>query len=245
MKKSIFLMLMLGTSILFGQTTYFQQAQSGAAKCQLLLDATVPQSYIVAKDTVNLNYAGIVASANGTPELSMQVTDINTGSEIKVRPSFIFFTMDNATGIEFQGSGNIRATSLHNNASANGDATEQDIRSGSDVSAPTVACIANCSTATSATNWKYMRVGNEVMGSFMVTIDPINPSTPTTVSFTLPLNSDLVYVSDCSGSAMCGSINTGQGEVTADVTNDVGLINFISCGAVSRTYTVNVMFTVK
>jgi len=100
------------------------------------------------------------------------------------------------TSVEFDGNCNIRAFKVHNNLTAQGSATQQDIRSGTYT--PTAVIIANVLTATPQ-KAQWLRVGNVVTVSGTITLDPITSSLAASVRMSLPVPSNLAISSDCSG----------------------------------------------
>lgn len=116
------------------------------------------------------------------------------------------------------GTGLLYATSIHNNASANGSATQQDIRSGTYT--PTLTNVTNISAST-AYVCQWMRVGN------VVTVSGKYDMTPTGVGLcelgmSLPVASNFANDYECAGTSNgdSGTSNDDAAWVIADTTND-------------------------
>lgn len=238
--KKAFLFIALLAGVAFSQTNQILLTDGANNNVQQMLDATTANSFITSttlSSAVSTNW-----KSSGTPEIMQYVNDGSDQSAIQIRPTFV--AISTGSTFKFDKSGNIRCNSLHNNTAADGASYEQDIRSGSDVAAPTVTAVSNCSVS-SPTNFKYIRVGNEVVGSFRVTVDPTSTSTSSSFVFSLPVASDLTLSDDCSGVAFCGAIAGQGGEVTGDVTNNRGIVTWMASDVTSQQWTVSFMVTIK
>lgn len=186
--------------------------------------------------TINVTAGGVyMTAANGGNETKLLV---DSGGITVITHNSNTLLVDELTG-------NVRLYKAHNNSMAAGNAANPELRSGSDTVAPTVTATVNITGVASATNHKYLRVGNEIVGSFRVQIDPALGATPSQLRFTLPIASGLTLPGDVSGVAHCGSIDKG-GEVTADVVNGAAYLDFISDAvAAAKTWTIFYQYTVK
>lgn len=123
---------------------------------------------------------------------------------------------------------NIRATGLHDNATAQGSATEQDIRSGTYTATITGVANVNASSAFKA-QWK--RVGNVVSVSGKVDIDPTADATLTSFRMSLPVASNLAAEQDLGGSGAGRGNFLGQAvAISGDATNNEAFFEFTSVG---------------
>jgi hypothetical protein len=119
--------------------------------------------------------------------------------------------------ISFDYNGNIRAYQLHNNATAQGSAANQDIRSGTYT--PTLTNVANV-TASTAYQCQWMRVGNVVTVSGKIDIDPTTTLLATQLGISIPVASNIGATEDCAGTAFASGI-AGQGAaIRGDAAND-------------------------
>lgn len=165
---------------------------------------------------------------------SIIVTDVNTGSnlissditkwEISMGDigsevhGVVFNLSDVGYTFNFR-QGIIRGTSFHNNTNLpQGDATQQDIRSGTYT--PTLTNVTNITSSTAYT-FQWMRVGNVVTVSGKV--DITNTATgASALGISLPIASSISNEEECVGSApgATSGILDDVGWVVGDATND-------------------------
>lgn len=93
----------------------------------------------------------------------------------------------------------------------------------------TVADVANTSVRTAAEG-QYLRVGNTVTASVILTIDAILAA-QTTVSITLPVSSNFGAVSDCAGTGNSPDVASASGAVYADAASDLAYFSFVASAA--------------
>jgi len=143
---------------------------------------------------------------------------------------------------EINPSGLLRALNIHNNTTAQGTAAQQDIRSGTYT--PTIANVAN-TTAQSATQAQWNRVGNVVTVSGKFTADPDVTVTPTAISLTLPVTSNCGAIEDAAGVAFAGGIAGQGGAIQCNATTDVAEVHWVAADVTSQawsyTYTYEVI----
>lgn len=158
---------------------------------------------------------GNVTGPNSSGANSVAVFDSTTGKVIK----------DSLVSIS--DTGNIRGSALHNNPDSQGDATEQDIRSGTYT--PTLYNITNIATSTAyACQW--MRVGNVVTVSGRVDITASGNGL-TELGITLPVASafNAPSQSECAGTAY-DIINPQGAIIVADGINARARLQFLATG---------------
>lgn len=98
---------------------------------------------------------------------------------------------------------------------------------------PTVTSVANLDSS-SAQECQYMRVGNTVTVSGIVTVDPTLTATSTQLGISIPIASNFAVNSDCSGVAFAYAI-AGQGAaIVADGGNDRAHMQWISTDITSQ-----------
>lgn len=130
--------------------------------------------------------------------------------------------------------GRVYGTALHNNAGAVTGATNQYIASGTYTA--TITDSANTSART-AFQSQWTRVGNVVTVSGVVDIDPTNTATATIIKMTLPIASNFTAKGNCRGTATAEGI-AGQSaailETTAYATSDFAIIKWISADVTNQ-----------
>ena len=178
-------------------------------------------------NTSNADHVGGIIQIDG----GMSRGDKNGGSVIiQTSPAGASGSSQNAlqASVEYDANGNIRASRLHDNATAQGSASEQDIRSGT--YRPTVGLLASgniVGATTTMANWK--RVGNIVTVSGEFEVKPTTTLTATFFDLTLPVPSNFTQNYNLSGTAVSGATFTNMSAVVyADVTNDKAKVQFIS-----------------
>lgn len=124
--------------------------------------------------------------------------------------------------------GRVYGTALHNNAAAVTGTTNQYIASGTYTA--TITDSANTSART-AFQSQWTRVGNVVTVSGVVDIDPTSTATTTIVKMTLPIASNFTAKGNCRGTATAEGI-AGQSAAiigtTAYATSDFAIIKWVS-----------------
>lgn len=158
---------------------------------------------------------GNVTGPNSSGANSVAIFDSTTGKVIK----------DSLVSIS--DTGNIRGSAIHNNPDSQGDATEQDIRSGTYT--PTLYNVTNI-LASTAYACQWMRVGNVVTVSGRVDVDS-SGSGSTELGISLPVASTFTSndQNECAGTAY--DVNNVQGAIiVADVTNARAQLQFNAVG---------------
>jgi len=131
--------------------------------------------------------------------------------------SSICFTLSSSKKFEISREGNLRAFSLHDNAVSNGNASNQDIRSGASFT-PTFSNTTNCDPVASKVNW--LRVGN------VVTVSVYGTCTTTSANFSfemdLPVASNFTsdYKAAGTGMILVADKETANFIIYAEVTNN-------------------------
>lgn len=138
--------------------------------------------------------------------------------------------------------GNLRASGNHNNATAQGSATQQDFRSGT--YSPTLANQTNIDGTATASTAQWKRIGNVVTVSGMFTADPTLPTTATSFTLTLPVASNLGATSDLCGTAFCGNIAAMGAAIQGNVAGDIAVVRWISSDTTSQAWSYIYMYTV-
>jgi hypothetical protein len=141
--------------------------------------------------------------------------------------------------LDIDGNRNIRAYGLHNNATANGSASNQDIRSGTYT--PTCTAGSNFDAFTCNT-FQWLRVGNVVTVSGTITVDATTASASTTGRFDLPVASNLAVTADLSGTT--GTTSNEAGLVIADTVNDAVSLSYRAVGTASQTMSIHFTYEV-
>lgn len=142
--------------------------------------------------------------------------------------------------------GNLRAYYLHNNATAHGDSTEQDIRSGDyNAYTPTPSNSTNTDSAVTVAGGIFCRIGNWVDVKMEFTADPTLTATTTSFEVSLPITSNLVQTYDLVGHAVCGSIAGMSAQVMGEVTNNTAKISWVSTDITSQTWSLSFGYIVK
>lgn len=151
----------------------------------------------------------------------------------------------NVLALQSDTNSNIRAFNLHNNATAQGDSSNQDIRSGTYT--PTASNQSNITSLT-VSKAQWMRVGNvvTVSGTFEAQATT-GGNTGTAFSLSLPVASSLVNLEDCAGTATASNpvtFNSG-GQILADTANDEASFNWGANTTVSSTWSYIYTYEVK
>lgn len=131
----------------------------------------------------------------------------------------VAFTALGTKQFQIDVNGNLRAFNLHDNATADGDATEQDIRSGTYT--PTLTSVTNVSSST-ARKCSWMRVGNVVTVSGQMEVTATSNNAQTTIGISLPIASNFGTAYECGGAAntMSNTVAGHGGAIYADATNN-------------------------
>lgn len=164
---------------------------------------------------------GNVTGPNSSGANSVVIFNSTTGKVIK----------DSLVSIS--DTGNIRGSALHNNPDSQGDATEQDIRSGTYT--PTLYNVANVSASTVYT-CQWMRVGNVVTVSGRVNVTPTLVVTMTELGISLPIPSNFTSndQNECAGTGagFDHPINNNiKAAIVSDVANARAHFKFLSGSA--------------
>jgi hypothetical protein len=141
--------------------------------------------------------------------------------------------------LDIDGNRNIRAYGLHNNATASGNASNQDIRSGTYT--PTCTAGSNLDTFT-CNKFQWLRVGNTVTASGTLTVDATTGSANTNGRITIPVASALAVTADLAGTT--GSASNEGGTVLADVATDTASVTWRAVSTSSQTLTVHFTYEV-
>ena len=92
---------------------------------------------------------------------------------------------------------------------------------------PTLTNVANL-TASTAYTCQYMRVGNFVVVSGRVDVDPTLAATSTQLGISLPIDAAFTSIQDCGGVAFASGIASQGAAILADTTNDRAQMQWIS-----------------
>jgi hypothetical protein len=110
------------------------------------------------------------------------------------------FTTDSSQSLQLDKNGNIRAYKLHNNATANGGASQQDIRSVGTES-DSVSSLTNINSVT-AQKHQWLRVGNVVtVSGVIMEIDVTSGSTLTEIVLSPPIGTGNIDAFTIAGTA--------------------------------------------
>lgn len=182
----------------------------------------------------NISASGTFLAPPGTnslPALSF-LADIDTGIYNSAANNIDIAT-NAIRRLNVDANGNIRAFTLHNNATTAGSASNQDIRSGTYT--PTLTNTANISAST-AYKSQWMRVGNVVTVSGKVDITGTITLTSTTLGISLPVASNLANEQDLAGTAFCPTVAGNGAAILADGTNDRATLKFVVTGVAADSY---------
>jgi hypothetical protein len=147
------------------------------------------------------------------------------------------------TRLDVDENANIRAYGLHNNATAQGSATNQDIRSGTYT--PTRSAETNLDSNVTPSQAQWFRVGNVVTVSGRVTVvDPTLTATATSFELSLPVASNIGAVEDLAGTAFCGTIEGMGAEVTGSVANNTAVFSWIATDVTSQSWSYHYTYEV-
>lgn len=109
---------------------------------------------------------------------------------------------------------------------------------------PTITSVANVA-ATTAHQCKYIRVGNIVVCSGRVDIDPTSASTATSIGISLPIASTFTHDRDCTGTGNSRG-HAVSGDIGADTTNHRASLDFVTASEVSnRAWYFNFVYEIK
>ena len=139
--------------------------------------------------------------------------------------------------------GNIRAYTLHDNATAQGSATQQDIRSGTYT--PTLTGVTNVSSTT-ARKCQWMRVGNVVTVSGQMEVTATANNAQTTLGISLPVSSNFGTAYECGGAGYTkGNTVAGHGaSIYADATNNRAEMDYFETHGAADTFAFNFTYEV-
>lgn len=157
----------------------------------------------------------------------------------------IVFATRNTNGflerIKIDKNGNVRAKTLHNNLTPQGDSNNQDIRSGTFT--PAYVIVANLDTL-SGTLVQWKRVGNVVTVSGRFTADPTLTATSTSFTITLPVPPGFATINQLAGTAFCGSVSGMGAEIIADVAGGIAKVQWISSDITSQSWSYHFTYLV-
>lgn len=142
---------------------------------------------------------------------TFQATGSANGTQITLEDSSYLFSLGDVV---------LRGNALHNNTDVSqGNATQQDVRSGTYT--PTLTGVANVD-GTTAYEAQWNRVGNVVTVSGKIGIDPTANNTSTRVRISLPVASNFATEQQCAGtgSNVDSTITAHSARVIADTTNN-------------------------
>ena len=136
--------------------------------------------------------------------------------------------------------GNVNCV-VHNNATAYGTASTQEIRSGSSVT-PTFTNVTEISSV-SLQKLNFKRVGNEVTVSGIIDLDTVNSGVNCSFEMSLPIASQLENIYNLAGAGVVRFQDKAMPAVhiKAEVTNDTALFEFFSAD-VSGSTTLSFIF---
>lgn len=169
---------------------------------------------------------------------------INTTSDLVIQNLEAASVILNATGktTTFDTNGNIRSNGVHNNATAAGTAAQQDIRSGTYT--PTLANQVNLDGTATASQAKWLRVGNVVTVSGMFTADPTLAATITSFTLTFPIATNIGATADSTGTATCGNIASMSAAIQGNIAGDLATVRWISTDVTSQSWSYTYTYTV-
>lgn len=142
---------------------------------------------------------------------TFQVSGSNNGTQVTLEDSSYLFSLGDVV---------LRGNALHNNTDVSqGNATQQDVRSGTYT--PTLTGVANVDSTTKyQAQWN--RVGNVVTVSGKIGIDPTANNTSTRVRISLPVASNFATEQQCAGvgSNVDTTTTSHSARIIADTTNN-------------------------
>lgn len=188
-------------------TAGFQMSALGTTRPILHLKhvSSGTSDYLVCKDSSNQNkfyvtYTGKVYAQNGAyNDVSYAFIGSSKTGMYYAGSESIGFTTSNVKKLTIDTNGNLRAYTLHNNATSNGNADNQDIRSGDDYS----ATITNESEISGVTfeRMQWLRVGNVVTVSGYGTVEATNGGVNISFEMSIPVPSNFSDIRHCAGMA--------------------------------------------
>lgn len=194
----------------------------------------------------------VAVNANGTriiiddqiSNISMQATGVVEMGDILGSGNSVRLTVDDANYLYSLNNGIFRGNQLHNNGSvAQGNATQQDIRSGTLI--PTLTGVLNV-TSVSSQDSQWTRVGNVVHVAGTIQVEATADNADTQVRISLPVPSDLPTTYYLSGVAHAEDTSTAAGAfsgvVLADTVNKEALLKYYNTGG-TGVNNVRYMFT--
>lgn len=139
---------------------------------------------------------------------------------------------------------NIRTIGLHNNATAQGTAVQQDIRSGTYT--PTAGNNINLDSNPTPRKAQWIRVGNVVTVSGIV--DAVIPilGVGTLTSFTLskPIDSAFIDIADAAGVGATSSNTSASCKIYADIVNDLPVMEWLNSDLNSQSWSYHYTYEV-
>ena len=108
---------------------------------------------------------------------------------------------------------------------------------------PTLTNTTNLDGST-AYECRYIRIGNNVMCSGRVDLDPTSNGANTLLGMSLPIASTLAATDDLSGNFLTNSLAGNGGGVFADTSNNRASFQFLSGNTASVAYFFNFMYVV-
>lgn len=183
-----------------------------------------------ASKAFDTDIAGIDVRINGG-----QSTGTGVGGKVIIGTSKASSTGSTLNGyadvVEFDQNGNIRAARLHNNATAQGSASEQDIRSGTYT--PTLTNTTNVAAST-ARLAQWLRLGNVVTVSGQLDIDPTGAGA-VLLGISLPVPSAFATAFSLGGTASSMTTAGESAGLEADATNDRASLKYIAVDVTNHT----------
>lgn len=147
------------------------------------------------------------------------------------------------TRLDIDENANIRAYGLHNNATAQGNSTNQDIRSGTYT--PTLTWVTNVASST-ARKCQWMRVGNVVTVSGQIDITATANNTQTTIGISLPIASNFWTSYECGGTwhTLANTVAWHGLSIYADATNNRAEADYFETHWVTDTFSFHFTYEV-
>jgi len=183
-----------------------------------------------ASKAFDTDIAGIDVHINGG-----QSTGTGIGGKVIIGTSKAGSTGSTLNGyanvVEFDENGNIRAARVHNNLTAQGGATEQDIRSGTYT--PTLFNTTNVAAST-ARKAQWLRLGNVVTVSGQLDIDPTGIGA-VLLGISLPVASDFATAFQLGGTASSMAIANESAGLEADATNNRASLKYVAVDTTNHT----------
>lgn len=172
--------------------------------------------------------SGLTGIADAVPVSEIRINDGTTMFRVSAGNG----TVSPASRFEVDANGNLRAFTLHNNATTQGNASNQDIRSGTYT--PSLTNVTNIAASTAyACQW--LRVGNVVTVSGKVDID-VTLGIASELGMSLPVTSNMTAEQNAGGTASSAAAASLVSAIRADATNDRAAFVFTAVSVNNDSY---------